>query len=65
MSPEQWDRTGPNDPRVDDIVGDTSVGTNLLANWGLHLVDVNLAMGNLLDVVGQQTKTYLAKKKSQ
>jgi hypothetical protein len=51
-----------NDPRVDDIVGDIGVGTNVLANWGLHLIDVNLAMGNLVDIVGQQTKTYLAKK---
>jgi len=52
----------PDDPRVDDIGGDIGAGGNVLANWGLHLVDVNLAMGNLLDIVGQQTKTYLAKK---
>jgi len=52
------------DPRVDDIVGDIGVGPNVLANWGLHLVDVNLAMGNLLDIVGQETKAYLAKKGS-
>src|SRR6476646_1351162 len=55
----------PNDPRVDDITGDIGVGTNVLANWGLHLVDVNPAMGNLIAIVGQQTKRYLAKKKSQ
>ena len=54
----------PGDPRVDDIVGDIGVGTNVLANWGLHLVDVNIAMGNLLDIVGQETKAYLAKKGS-
>ena len=53
----------PNDPRVDDITGDIGVGTNVLANWGLHLVDVNLAMGNLLDIVGQETKAYVAKHK--
>jgi len=51
----------PADPRVDDIVGDIGVGTNVLANWGLHLIDVNLSMGNLLDIVGQQTKSYLKK----
>ena len=51
----------PADPRVDDIVGDIGVGTNVLANWGLHLIDVNLAMGNLLDIVSQQTKAYLKK----
>ncbi len=53
----------PNDPRVDDITGDIGAGTNVLANWGLHLIDVNLAMGNLLEIVSQQTKTYLAKAK--
>jgi hypothetical protein len=47
----------PADPRVDDIVGD------IAPNWGLHLVDMNMAMGNLLDIVGQQTKAYLAKRK--
>ena len=26
---------------------------------GLHLIDVNLAMGNLVDIVGQQSKAYL------
>ena len=26
--------------------------------WGLHLIDVNLVMGNLLANVEQQTKTY-------
>jgi hypothetical protein len=55
----------PNDPRVDDIVGDIGVGTNVLANWGLHLIDVNLSMGNLLDIVSAQTRAYLAKRKSQ
>lgn len=48
----------PADPRVDDIVGDLGVGAAVLANWGLHLIDVNLAIGNLLDIVGQQAKAY-------
>ena len=52
----------PNDPRVDDIVGDIGVGNNVLANWGLHLVDVNLTMGNLIDIVGAQAKAYSAKR---
>ena len=34
-----------------------------LANWGLHLIDVNLAMGNLVDIVGQQAKAFASKKK--
>jgi pimeloyl-ACP methyl ester carboxylesterase len=53
----------PSDPRVDDITGDLGVGTQVLANWGLHLIDVNLAMGNLVDIVGQQAKVYAANAK--
>src|SRR5262249_41862807 len=52
----------PGGPRVADITGDIGANGNIQANWGLHLIDVNLAMGNLLDIVGQQTKAYLAKK---
>jgi Protein of unknown function (DUF3089) len=48
----------PADPRVDDIVGDIGAGANVATNWGLHLVDVNLAMGNLVDIVKQQAKAY-------
>jgi hypothetical protein len=29
------------------------------ATWGLHLADVNIALGNLVDLVGTQTKAYL------
>jgi hypothetical protein len=32
------------------------------ASWGLHLIDVNLAMGNLVDIVGAQAKAFSAKK---
>jgi hypothetical protein len=28
-------------------------------NWGLHLADVNIALGNLIDVVAAQEETYL------
>ena len=52
----------PSDPRVDDITGDLGAGGQVIASWGLHLIDVNLALGNLLDVVGQQSKAYPAKK---
>jgi len=38
-------------------------GGQVQADWGLHLIDVNLAMGNLIDVVRQQSKAYLSKKK--
>ena len=53
----------PADPRADDIVGDVMANGQVNASWGLHLIDVNLAMGNLVDIVGQQGKTWLAASK--
>jgi hypothetical protein len=29
--------------------------------WGLHLIDVQEAMGNLIDVVARQSQAYLAR----
>lgn len=53
----------PSDPRTDDIPGDVVLNGQVQANWGFHLIDVGLAMGNLLDIVHQQSKAYLKKKK--
>jgi hypothetical protein len=36
----------------------SDVGGNLGPDWGLHLVDVNLAMGNLVDLVKAQATAY-------
>ena len=44
----------PADPRADDVGGDLS------PDWGLHLVDVNLAMGNLLELVRRQSAAFVA-----
>jgi hypothetical protein len=52
----------PADPRVDDITGDLGAAAKPLANWGLHLIDVNLTMGNLLDLLEQQSKAYQSRK---
>ena len=49
----------PSDPRTDDIIGDLAANGQVLADWGLHLVDVNLGMGNLVEIVGQQSKAWL------
>jgi hypothetical protein len=46
--------------RTSDIAGDVVVNGQVLREWGLHLIDVNLAMGNLLDIVSQQAKAYLS-----
>lgn len=53
----------PADPRTDVINGDvTGPGGVIAKDWGLHLIDANIAMGNLVDVVGQQAKAYATKK---
>jgi len=44
----------PSDPRADDIGGDLS------PQWGLHLVDVNVAMGNLLEIARRQSAAWRA-----
>jgi len=36
----------------------TVVDQALGAVWGLHLVDVNIALGNLVDLVGDQARSY-------
>lgn len=48
----------PAGPRASDIVGDVVAGGKVLPDWGLHLIDVNLTMGNLLDIVERQSKAY-------
>jgi hypothetical protein len=53
----------PADPRTDNISGDVVTLGKVAPDWGLHLIDANIAMGNLVDVVGLEAKAYLAKKK--
>lgn len=48
----------PEDPRVDDIVGDVVTNGMVQADWGLHLVDMHLAMGNLIDVVHAKSAAF-------
>jgi DUF3089 family protein len=57
----------PADPRTDEISGDVLQNNgDVNPSWGLHLIDVNLTMGNLLDVVREQSKAYpAANRKSQ
>ena len=50
----------PADPRADEMFGDILREGKPLASWGLHSIDINLTMGNLLDVVDAQSKAYLA-----
>ena len=50
------------DPRADNIPGDLLVMGVPLKSWGMHLVDVNLTIGDLVSVVGAQSKAYAAAK---
>lgn len=45
----------PDDPRADDYPGEFIGGTN----WGLHLIDVSIAQGDLVRLAGQQTRSWL------
>ena len=49
------------DPRTDNIAGDVlNADGTVNAGWGLHLVDVNIGMGDLVKIVERQSKAYLA-----
>jgi hypothetical protein len=50
----------PGGARTNDISGDVVVNGKVLEDWGLHLIDANLTMGNLVAIVGDETKAYLA-----
>jgi Protein of unknown function (DUF3089) len=49
----------PGGPRASDIAGDVVVGGEVRTEWGLHLIDVQEAIGNLLSIADQEAKTYL------
>ncbi len=42
----------PSDPRADDIGGE------LTPQWGFHLQDINLVMGDIVTLVGSQSKAW-------
>jgi len=44
--------------RTADIPGDVVVNGQVLADWGLHLIDVSLFMGNLVAIVRDQAAAY-------
>jgi len=48
----------PADSRTDVISGDVMINGEVNAGWGLHLIDVNLAMGDLVTIAGQQAKSW-------
>ena len=44
----------PSTPRIDDVRGD------LTPEWGMHLIDVNVAMGDLVKVAAAEADAYVA-----
>jgi hypothetical protein len=48
----------PSDARTDDISGDVVENGKVAADWGLHVVDVNAAMGDLVADVGAQAAAF-------
>lgn len=50
------DASGPRTNRIGgDVVGP---GGAIVADWGLHLIDMHLAMGDLISIVQRQTETW-------
>lgn len=49
------------DPRTDKIAGDVIINGEISKGWGLHLIDMHLGMGNLIDLVRTQSAAYLGK----
>ena len=48
----------PADKRTDTIVGDMVVDGSMRPEWGLHLIDMHLAMGNLVEIVRRQAAEW-------
>ncbi len=53
----------PADPRTDDVPGDVAVGKTVLADWGLHLIDVSEVYDDLVALVPQQLAAWKAAKR--
>ncbi|HEX4695464.1 DUF3089 domain-containing protein [Sphingomonas sp.] len=48
----------PADPRTDTIVGDVVVNGTTLKDWGLHLIDMPVEMGNLVTLSEYQAAAW-------
>ncbi len=48
-------------PRANDIPGDIVVRGVTLKDWGLHLIDADLFMGNLVDIVHDEGQAWVKK----
>jgi len=55
----------PADPRIDDVQGDVVVGGSVLPDWGLHLIDMPVAMGDLVALSRAQYDAWRAARPAQ
>ena len=46
--------------RTNEIAGDVIASGSIRPEWGLHLIDVDLTMGNLLDIVAAESRAWAA-----
>ncbi|MBI1339457.1 DUF3089 domain-containing protein [bacterium] len=53
----------PADPRADDMGGDIMANGKPDAGWGLHLIDMNLEMGDLVELAGRQGAAWSSRQK--
>ncbi|MDO9475404.1 MAG: DUF3089 domain-containing protein [Pseudohongiella sp.] len=55
-------KADPSDPRTDTISGDVmNADGSINEGWGLHLIDVNVAMGDIVTLAGRQARAWLAR----
>ncbi|KAB7648873.1 DUF3089 domain-containing protein [Polymorphobacter fuscus] len=50
----------PGSPRTDSIGGDVVAGGRVVESWGLHLIDVNVALGDLVALAHHQGQAWRA-----
>lgn len=47
-------------PRADNVPGDVMFNGSVVADWGLHLIDMNIAMGDLVAIASLQAEAWQA-----
>ncbi len=52
----------PQGTRTQTINGDVVLNGKVQADWGLHMIDANLTMGNLVRIVGEEARAWGAAK---
>ena len=50
----------PGGHRINTLAGDVVIGGVVQKDWGLHLIDADLHIGKLVEIVGDESKAYLA-----